>query len=757
MKRCVCLLLIICLLFACIPACAEDSWPLNCSIAISSGDLTLQVSGLYLDNAFYITPTDLCTLLPSMQMELKPGSTVVFTTNDGRRRFHIAQYLATNPRFELQEYLGEKVVYTGVPYLHHHNSNYISLLHFCRYIGIDFTVDPDSTESQIRLSPAYTTYDALSDLYFSDFDTPFSWKMINYSRDEMLGRLGFSSIITMLKNHPVWSLSGLWQENGTKLYAKDVLIRILKVRSLSQDAEDASTTQEVDKNTTIVKTVSELILKVLPLSSGQQDELIQLFSKLKAGTTYGPGIIESLKALSTYLSLEQADLELFQLTLCGIYAPYSRTLQGNDQFLDITRELQQNLTDTWAGISATISEEIVPMLFELLIDLTSSKTAGIAKKIAGAVSNTSLASDVLELTVPFLNESENLFSFAIANEIARAAQEIRLIPESFLTDSVLYDAPADAQEHTIAAMKAAMILQLRAEIVSYQMLRDSKALPDQYNHWINSQLYVLDQLLSRITNAVLRWPGYQNITYTEDLSGLRQYTEDASPSYSFNASVSFYTLSRGEVFDELFDIDGDGSEEYLFFDFWADKEYNYLQFLPASIDRYNAQSLASRYMKDYFHCFPDKYLYMSNGYTLRSEYAGTDAAQANEYAGLVLHTGADGLLYMGISKNYWGAAGWPDMYIQFYQQQDDSTELVYADVDLSEMLVSSNAINGYFIEHGIKGLDCEYIEDLNRWCLTIQQRGVHEDNSSITVKTCFTLDAGVPILQARYANGTRID
>lgn len=760
MKRIVSLLLTVCLLMSLSPeaASAEEAWPYNCTLTISCNGKAYSVDGLYLSNAFYVMPADLLQILPGMDEIYtdSAGHLRRFSTNYGMRTFSVPLYLASNNTFELQEYIAGELYDTGVPYLFHHSDYYISLLHYANYLGVDFTFSPVDPDAQLYLTPQQTIYDVLADLYESGYDTPFAWEDVHFTQDDMLSRLEASAVVSLLRTHPVWSLSVLWQERACELYAKDVLIRILQLHTLEEGIQQDANQQKNEKDKLTFNVVLNTVIRLLPATSKNDKQLAEALQYAGTLQNASGDVVDTLRSLSRYLSFSQADAQLLQRTLCSPYASASPTLQGNEQFLQIAQELQHNISSTDNALSATIGEEIVPAVTNLILSTVISSKVNAAARILSFLDNASFAADLFSLEFPLLNNSQNLFSFAIANEVARAAREIRLAVERDLSSSRFVSMSSSERMAAAETLKASIILQLRADLLSYQLLKESHTLPEKWDAFLSSHIQTLGSYLANATDAVLRWPLYHDVSYALDLNRMELFTVANDAPISCNGSASFYSISRGEVFDETFDIDGDGIGEYLFFDSWADKSYEYLQFLPSTIDRQDAQSYSVDMQKEYPYCFPDKQFYNSYGWDLRPEYQDLPDAQANEYVVLTLHTGDDGRLYLGIGKVFRGATGWPDMYVQFYQQ-DSGTELTYIPINLSGLLLPSDALAGYYLGQSIVGLNCEYNDTLQRWCLTIQQIGNSENDQTITVETCFTLANGEPVFLARYADGKRVE
>ncbi len=196
----------------------------------------------------------------------------------------------------------------------------------------------------------------------------------------------------------------------------------------------------------------------------------------------------------------------------------------------------------------------------------------------------------------------------------------------------------------------------------------------------------------------------------------------------------------------VFDVDGDGVKEDLYFGFAGNTQYYYVQFLPAG----QFTSLSDDDMHGIYACMHRlPYLYVLEKYWLCDntdpELGPThdDLFFSNlDLTSLCFLRNASGELYAAESCIIFGANGMPDEYIVFYQLTENKLEMQQLDIDVNALL--PDEYDGLWMIDQAKGLDCRFEPQLNDWCFAIVQCGIdRNDRPAYLLDACITFEDGV--------------
>lgn len=217
-------------------------------------------------------------------------------------------------------------------------------------------------------------------------------------------------------------------------------------------------------------------------------------------------------------------------------------------------------------------------------------------------------------------------------------------------------------------------------------------------------------------------------------------------------SVSLYEKDDNYILKNTIDIDGDGVQEKIFFDWYGGgSEYDtskFVQFLPANFE--SGKTVHPGY-NGYVYLRPGRCYNDANGYP-GNLFADGLTIYDKEYDLLSALSGEDGVLYVCVTGVVKGANGIPESYPEFFMQQGGEEELAYIQVDMDSFIQSE--ANGVALLKYPAGIKCEYVDALNRFCFVMTQYGA--DSSSNKLKTCFTLKDGKVVLLGRFLNGESV-
>jgi len=215
-------------------------------------------------------------------------------------------------------------------------------------------------------------------------------------------------------------------------------------------------------------------------------------------------------------------------------------------------------------------------------------------------------------------------------------------------------------------------------------------------------------------------------------------------------------LRYGEVTWDVFDFDGDGVKDGLFYDQYGNMMYYYVQAIPAGAE-VDGGNKAMAYDDTYPYFYPDKKYYANDRYGQYAEHDNPKwvSAEAVNYFGMerlnfCFLRAEDGILYAADSAVVNGANGWPECFVTFYQLDTASMECKMMPVEAVDLVGEYGDMLG--------GFGCEYVADLKQWCFVLEQVGENVQGSRyIKERTCLTFSTGNPVVLARYVDGVRVE
>lgn len=223
-----------------------------------------------------------------------------------------------------------------------------------------------------------------------------------------------------------------------------------------------------------------------------------------------------------------------------------------------------------------------------------------------------------------------------------------------------------------------------------------------------------------------------------------------------------YGVLFSQTVTECFDFDGDGQLDNLFLDQAANYAYLYVQALPSGVEVEGGHD-AMNYSSSFPFLYPWEQYYADSPFKNEATYDNPDWPPCEAMNGMGLSLEAlsflragDGQLYAAEASCLYGANGWPEMYVQLYQQKAAGSPMERFDVRLTDYLQSQRG--DLFPEHAVNMFQCEYVADLGQWCFVLYQHCEDSSGSISTyARTCLTLDHGQIVVLARYMGDERVE
>ena len=203
---------------------------------------------------------------------------------------------------------------------------------------------------------------------------------------------------------------------------------------------------------------------------------------------------------------------------------------------------------------------------------------------------------------------------------------------------------------------------------------------------------------------------------------------------------------------ERLDVDGDGLDEDVYCDWYADREYRVIVFVPQG----STGSFNELWSEKLLYLCPGVAYCDGNGFS-RGRFADGLETWDKEYMDLSLLSGEDGVLYACADGVVFGAADLPESFPEFFMSSSGQGEMTPVDMEYRRFLLDSCKgvrLMDYPTDFGV-----DYVDELQRWCLIMEQVSEEEYTSSPyrKLQTCFSISGGRLQVEARFLDGVRVE
>lgn len=210
--------------------------------------------------------------------------------------------------------------------------------------------------------------------------------------------------------------------------------------------------------------------------------------------------------------------------------------------------------------------------------------------------------------------------------------------------------------------------------------------------------------------------------------------------------TQYGTQAQGVCLGDRLDIDGDGVEEYVYFDQYGDREYSILQFVPdPALVAGGAADIGA-----YIHLTPGVHYVNGDGLSNGTFADGLDTWDM-EYLNAAFLGEADGLVYACVTACVRGANGVPEVYPEFFRLAEG--EVAFAPMETSYRELLPARWEGVPLT-ALTGVTCRYHEGLGRWALVLEQYADAtwgEPHYGECLETWCALEGGaLTVLEQRY-------
>lgn len=602
MKRTVPFLIVISICFMlCAPVfAAVESSPIlvtltaYCELNGKSCDIG-KVSGIYLDNIFFVEPETLATIT---------GYSVEEKSNSGAR---LLSHNRIRPTVDIiseenciKTYIGDDTVVTPCPVQTFDKKPYVSFVHFMRYAGASFKFYKNHPIQLITVK-RYDIFDAIGDMISSEYGYRFTWNEIDYGKDikDVLLNAGLVAILGDTGIRPIKTL--LNPDSIHEGILEDVLLTIVSTdcgsstystnssRQILYDAEGLATL------TGSYPDYLEVYSQNIP--SGISADFVKGaigITSLFADTIVN--IMNGIEISQRYDALIEEERTILQDTIVRFSPQLSDLVMGNNKDFkyvigtaaDVSVKAQDN-----AKRKASIREEIRK---ELIID-GASFALGVFDPFTTAINGAMSIYNVLPGTSGIIDKKTMLWNSYCSSVVQDLAFSIysnhttawyqwdkiqEAVEKTKTSNSSISKLFSNYQmierEDLLMYIKEAMLLQLRSTFITRQYLIASGSLDENAVNIQNKVCSNISELYCKISSCIIPNLNPDSSSCVEDLSWMD--TNSAKSNYAdsdgFGKNINqgdellsedklaerFRSEMTGtEVFFVCDDFDGDGTLE----------------------------------------------------------------------------------------------------------------------------------------------------------------------------------------------------
>ena len=571
MKRIVSLLIVISIgLMFCAPVfAAGESSPIPvtltayCELKGTACDIE-KISGIYLDNNFYVEPETLASITGYF-VEEKSERGVRLLSHNGIR----PSVVILSEEDCIETYIGDDTIITPCPVQLFDKKPYVSFVHFMKYVGVSFAFYENQPIQLITIKH-YDIFDAMGDMMASDGGYRFTWDEIDYGKDidDILFNAGLVAILgegidpikTVLNPDSIHEgilenvlLTIVSTDCGSSTYLSNSSYQVL------YDAEGLATLAGSYPD------YLEVYSQNVP--SGGSAKLVESaigITSLAADTIVN--VMEGIELSQRYDALIDQERTILQDTIVRFSSQLSDiVMENNDDFkyiintaTDVSVKAQDN-----AERSASIRNEIFK---DLAIDGTS-LALGIFDPFTTAINGAMSIYKILPGTSGIIDKKTMLWNAYCSSVVQDLAFSIyanhnmtwyqwdkvqEAVEKIQTSDSLIGKLFSDYQmmgrEDLLMYLKKAMLLQLRSTFITRQYLIASGSLDENAVNIQNEVCSYISELYYKISSCTIPEYNPDNLSTTPDLSWMN--ADDTSD--DFERHIEQLKRDYGEIFPQQF-------------------------------------------------------------------------------------------------------------------------------------------------------------------------------------------------------------
>lgn len=534
------------------PAAAEEISMTRTAVTMKSNVTDKsELWGYYSDNVFYVSLEDLCEI---SGYHVLPETENAVTLGNGTGYDNSTRVIELLPDSdEMREGFFSAGLTSDLPSVEISGKQYYSALHFLKYTGAKYVLNPDANPQLMYIKP-YDIHDALVDSL--DSWNYFSWDELTFEDSSAEDALTWAGVVALIAKdgNPfrlMLDARGLYREN-----LEDNILMIVANEGTDWLAEGSSASELlslVNDSYGVSFDWFEFITQIYSPESGST--LSSVFNAIsgagtfiKTGGTFLQSNAEAVETALQYSNLTDTQKLLLENTMLA-HSSESDML-AEDDFWHIILEAAEN-------VNARLQSEI-----RANGDASVKAIRDIALEVNNAANGSFMAANpamlawncmtwVLKL-MPQTDQASLLHDAYNCSMIQEAANQLFVSAYSDLYYNNFYYNDLPQQEQALNTLRLSLILQLKATLTTRECILNSGLIENAEDQQeLSGKAAEVALLLNKTENAVLNGPGMYTTAYQDDLSWMEECSVTPAQLYEYAVrrlqGASFSAVKEGTM------------------------------------------------------------------------------------------------------------------------------------------------------------------------------------------------------------------
>lgn len=486
---------IVCLLFSIycpVVASAEDNTYKNVTLTMYSNlidDST--ISGLYKDNAFYITVDNMCSLSGYVKKETT-ADTITISSKYDTRTFVLDTKNNT---------ISENLVYTDylldVPVVVQNEKVYISIA-FLKYIGATVKLDENSP-IQFMVVTRYSIFDALGEFHNIDNGNFFWWDEVDSGKEDLEDKLVNAGIVALINRDSNIFRMAIDAKGIQREALEDTLVSIVKNEGVDYIEEQDEDLEAINFSSDAIGVDADWLGVIMESYGTDKSEYDELFNNKVSNLSTAAGItkntLNAIESLKQFDNMTDTQRVLLQNTILK-YSDKSNTISdGWDVLLQAAQNVDGKVQSEYKANISAASDAIRATAYDFINGI------GEGNPVHVAWNSAILITKSIPFTSNLIDKKTQLYQSYNSSIIQLVANEILVQSYSDLYYNDFYMNQPEKQTELLRDVKNAMIFQLKSTLTTREYLIKSGYLSSDYKANMEKMNIEIANLLNKVENC----------------------------------------------------------------------------------------------------------------------------------------------------------------------------------------------------------------------------------------------------------------
>ena len=509
---------------------SNKSEPITLSVLCNTTDVN-HISGLYKDNSFFVTLKDLCEIIGG---EISSNSLEypIIKISNGMRKISI-----NTKTSKLEEDFYAGYISADLPTMIVDNNVYVSLFHFLRYMGVEYTLN-ENTPIQVSIYKRYDIYDALGEYFKFDNGNLFNWTEIavesetsdwyETEQERVEAELIDDGVIALMNRDPnifrwIFNPEGIEKEA-----IEDALLSIIKTECPAVLVEETNANQVLQMGKSIVGTgtdwytiFAENYKKAhsdIPKIGEQIDDLGGLFNNT---TILGINVFVAFDALREYDNLSDVQKNLLENTIIKYFEEPRILKKEWETSYGVASELNKKIQDTYMANYKAADKAGTTIAFDYI-----NAAAGVSNPVSAYIECMDLLANIIPKYKSNISKKERIYNAYNCYMYQNLANYIfcRWYNDFYYHNDYNYDLKKN--KSCSIDIKNALIFQVKSSIATRSSLLQSNSLTDDLFDDMTTINKKMEQFLNKLEGCKTEGLINTNTNYDDNLSWILNYTDN---------------------------------------------------------------------------------------------------------------------------------------------------------------------------------------------------------------------------------------